>query len=276
MQDPARTVALALGLSASLENVDILPMYVVFMALTPLVLRLIHRGYLAGVIVGSVSLWLLAQTELSELITSKAEELLGGERGNLTLGIYFDLLGWQLLFAAGLLVGYLVATGRNLADVLARPGWEPMLYIAMVLAVMLAPVTLVRGIILLGGEGSGTSLGMTSKDNAAPIYLVSFVVDAFIITWLLVAGSASTSALLRSVSQGVTAVVTWRPLVFLGRHSLQAYAAHVLCFYALAFATERWRLSESLADLLLVTSLAPMFLGAWLHSWVRKRALAST
>jgi hypothetical protein len=52
-------------------------------------------------------------------------------------------------------------------------------------------MTLARGIILLGGEGSGTSLGMTSRDDAPPIYLLSFVVDAFI-TWIT-SGSVAAS-----------------------------------------------------------------------------------
>jgi hypothetical protein len=276
MQDPGPTMVLALGLSADLEYIDILPMYVVFMALSPLVLRLLHRGYLTAVVCGSVVLWLLAQTGFSEFITSKAQDLIGGEGADFAIGIYFNLLGWQLLFTAGLLIGYLVATGRNPTKAIAAPGREPMFYLAVALFAVFAPIALEKGIVLLGGEGSGTSLGMTSKENGAPIYMVSFVLNAFIFTWLLVAGPTSTNGLLRAASCGFAAVVTWRPLVFLGQHSLQAYAAHVLYVYILAFAIAKEGFSEGIADVLLITSPAPLFLGAWLHSRAKGHTLAST
>ena len=271
IHDPAATFALTLGLSADLQYMDILPMYVVFMALAPIVLTFLHRGYVVAVVAGSVGLWILAQTDLSGIVTGKAEDLLAGERGDLALGIYFNLLGWQLLFCAGLQVGYLVATGQNPAKAVAGSGREPLLYLAVAFFVLLAPITLQQGIIFLGGDGSGTALGMTSKEDVPPIYLVSFVIDAFLITWLLVAGPTSESALLRRASRSMTAVVTWRPLVFLGQHSLQAYAAHILYVYTLAFATAKGGLSETIADVLLLTSPAPMFLAAWLHRRAKRR-----
>ncbi|WP_210527315.1 OpgC domain-containing protein [Rubellimicrobium arenae] len=77
MSDPLRSKLVALSLSADLSYMDILPMYMMFLAGTPLVLRLFRRGYVVQVMVASILLWLLAQTGLSEFLTSRAERFLG-------------------------------------------------------------------------------------------------------------------------------------------------------------------------------------------------------
>jgi hypothetical protein len=82
---------------------DILPMYVVFMLLTPLVLRAAARSGWAPVLFVSAIVWLLAQCNLRYWIYS------GLARSGFPIPLNemgaFDLFGWQFLWIGGLALG---------------------------------------------------------------------------------------------------------------------------------------------------------------------------
>ncbi len=99
---------------------DILPMYIFFMLLSPWVLGFALRRGWVGVMTASVLLWALAQFGLSEWIYGLAVRFFGlsvpfGEMGA------FNTFGWQFLWFAGLCLG----AGRQAPDAqpLSFPAW---------------------------------------------------------------------------------------------------------------------------------------------------------
>lgn len=87
-------------------------MYILFMAATPMVLRLFHRGYLLTPIALSLTLWLMAQTGIGEHMVNRGEEMLAAHGFGIPLGLFFNPLGWQLLFFSGGLFGYLLSVDK--------------------------------------------------------------------------------------------------------------------------------------------------------------------
>ncbi|MBP1806269.1 OpgC domain-containing protein [Rubellimicrobium aerolatum] len=258
---PLATAALGLAMTADLNFIDVLPMYVVLMAAAPWLLRLMRRGHLARVLMGSGGLWLVAQTGLTAPLIDGPQAWLSRHGQDLALGSYFNLLGWQLLFVGGLAAGYLTAMGQAPTRVL-KPGQERLAWAALGILTALAVLRLLSKADLLGP----LSPVLDSKSRNSFIYVLSFATEAFVVAWLLVAGPTSESPLLRRISRGLAALVTWRPLTFLGAHSLQAFAAHVLAVYLLAFGLGGNRPDEIAALLLLLASPAPLLLAAWLDA----------
>ncbi|WP_368373029.1 OpgC domain-containing protein [Rubellimicrobium arenae] len=168
-----------------------------------------------------------------------------------------------------------MATGRNPVRSVARSGWEIIVYLAMALFIFLAPVFLRVIDIIYGGDLHGSRFGLMSKNDVGPIYLASFLVDAFLLTWLLVAGPSSKSGVLRIVSHGFAAVVTWKPFVFLGQHSLQVFSVHIFYIYIVALMIGKGNVSEGYLAAFLLSSPVPMFLGAWLDGRWKNRNLGS-
>jgi len=96
---PLPTLAAMMILAHQPGYLDILPMYVVFVLLSPSVLLALHRGRQLQVVVGSVALWVLGQwvDPLRDLYKVWGIALHPG---------YFNLFGWQALWMAGLVLGY--------------------------------------------------------------------------------------------------------------------------------------------------------------------------
>ena len=109
---------------------DILPMYIFFMLMSPWVLAFAMRHGWTLVMAASVALWALAQFGLSEWIYGLAVHYLGLPVPFHEMGA-FNSYAWQFLWFAGLCLG----AGRNLPD--ARPLrfpawlWMPALAIAL-------------------------------------------------------------------------------------------------------------------------------------------------
>ncbi len=109
---------------------DILPMYVLFMLISPWVLVFaLRRGWL-GVMAASLVLWLLSQFGLSEWVYQGAVALTGlpvpfSEMGS------FDTFSWQLLWLVGLWMG----ASRNAPDAqpFRLPNWTVVLAVVVAL-----------------------------------------------------------------------------------------------------------------------------------------------
>ena len=99
---------------------DILPMYIFFMLLSPWVLAFALRHGWTGVMVASASLWALAQFGLSEWLYALAVRYLGLAVPFHEMGA-FNAFAWQFLWFAGLWMG----ASRNAPDArpLSFPSW---------------------------------------------------------------------------------------------------------------------------------------------------------
>lgn len=232
-EDPLAFLAASLLLVTGSAHMGILPMYILFMAVTPMVLRLFHRGYLLTPITLSLILWLAAQTGIGEHMVARAEDMLAAQGIGIRLGLFFNPLGWQLLFFSGALFGYLLsvdkldlslldgrdALGAFLLCLLAFVGLG--IYDRLAFGTWLPPETL------------AAIMGPVDRGNLSILYVLAFTVDLFLIVWLIRAAPSCDIPVLQAMGRFVTWLFTRPALVFLGQHSLHVFSAHILIFYAL-------------------------------------------
>jgi hypothetical protein len=173
---------------------DILPMYCFFVLLLPTVLRALEAGRYGRVLAWSAAAWLAVQW----IPPADGAPLYPIHVGS------FNLFAWQFLFVAGAVIGHARVT---------RPGFSLMRFRPFVLALALA----------VGGFGfllqrlhwhppiPDELFGiLLNKPNLGAFRLLNFGVAAYLFGLL---GAAFPK------------LVTWRPLAFLGQHSLVVVAA---------------------------------------------------
>src|SRR5581483_10591865 len=110
LQHPKPAIVLGLTLVYDPPLLDILPIYIIFTLLTPVLLWGARRFGWTAVLGGSTVIWLLAQFGLRlrfyALLNAHGFPLPANEAGA------FDLFAWQLLWAIGLWLGTAVARER--------------------------------------------------------------------------------------------------------------------------------------------------------------------
>jgi hypothetical protein len=105
LQEPSAALWTSIALIYTPPLLDILPMYVVFMAVTPLILPLAMRpGGKALVIAVSAALWLAAQFGLNDVAYAWFARSIH-HRVPLDQNGAFDLVAWQLIWVLGLCLG---------------------------------------------------------------------------------------------------------------------------------------------------------------------------
>ncbi len=101
---PVTAVASSLLLIYQPPLLDILPLYIVFMLMSPWLLSLARQHGWSTVMVGSVAVWLLTQFGLSEWIYGAASALFSLSVPYQESGA-FSLWAWQLIWVLGLWMG---------------------------------------------------------------------------------------------------------------------------------------------------------------------------
>ena len=104
LSEPWRALLASLVLLYRPPLLDILPMYVLFMLASPLALGWGARRGWAGILAGSLSLWVLAQFGLGEWLFLHTVTAAGGHLPFNEAGS-FSTFGWQLLWVLGLWMG---------------------------------------------------------------------------------------------------------------------------------------------------------------------------
>ena len=175
---------------------DILPMYCVFLLTLPFLLRWLEQGRRLQVLLGSLTLWAFCNVFIpqhpfiSSLVNTGA----------------FDPGAWQLLFVTGVVFGHASARRQVLLPA-PRAG---------LLALMLATAAIlyaVRHAFLPPPWSLPLLDALANKNNLAPLRLINFALLALLI---------------HATIARFPVVMQWRPLAFLGRHSLPVFSAHVV------------------------------------------------
>jgi hypothetical protein len=227
----------------------ILPMYAVFLLLTPLLLEQMTRGRTLLIGSASVALWLAAQWGVGSPAHNPSWLQLGG----------FNILAWQLLFVAGVYFGYRKAAGRGSPLRASR-------LLLVFSVVLVALLFLVRHKVLFVGNlklvDVPTVLGAWKSINH-PLRLINFAAFAYILWYLP-----------RSIDKKLHGLSAFRFLRYLGRHSLQVFAWSILVAYTASSFRVSWAaLSPAWRTLLAVAAALSLAIPAWLHQrWTLRRA----
>ncbi len=188
---------------------DILPMYIIFLALTPLALSASRRFGWKFTLSGGFTLWLLAQFGLRHASWQLMNRYFGLQIPLNEMGS-FDLWAWQFLWLVGIWVGVCWAKDQLPLTRFAKRFTVPAL---LVVAALLA---------LRYGIGQGFELGSYEiyfdKWHLGVVRLINF--------------SAVGVLLIRARSYLKPLSIT--PLVLLGQSSLQVFCTHLIfCFAGL-------------------------------------------
>ena len=228
---------------------DILPMYVIFVLLMPLIIQQLLLGRRKMVLLGSAGLWVLSQIG----IWAWSGELLGHVLP-VDLGT-FDPFAWQMLFVWGLCLGFWRLTYDGVS-IFTRP--VPVVMAAGVAGILF----LVRYRFIPPGAPVAYDHPLVDISTLAPLRLLNFIVLAYLVGFVAVR---------------FRRLLTWRWLAFLGQHSLQVFTFHLVIVYACMSMFERLE-SASPAIQVFTTTIAVLSLSipAWLHQRYREWKLVSS
>jgi hypothetical protein len=221
---------------------DILPMYIIFLALTPLLLEVTSKRGWRGLLCVSLLVWVVAQFDGHRLL----HEALCNVTGlpiPLDAAGSFDLLAWQLLWITGLWAGtrYVQSVTRRHASSV------PIMSLAFAVVI----------VFFVWRHRIG---GFWIELGAYSLFL-----DKWHLGFLRVVNFA---ALALIVSHAVLPLLAWlrvSVLSLLGRASLQAFSVHVLlCMASLGLIVDdETPLNSGEEALVLLLTLSVMFWVAW-------------
>jgi hypothetical protein len=257
LADPKHALIAAALLEYRPSLLDILPMYVIFLALTPVAREIARRWSWEPVVYASFGLWAIAQFGLRAWLYRQVN-LFGLNVPESSTGA-FDLYAWQLLWIVGLALGSIAFGGGR-----AAPGqrripdwlWKISLPIAIVFLVLrYSPLDH-----WMNAEVYGW---LIDKWHLGPTRIINFSALA-----ILVVRFGARLAHLPFIA----------PLYLLGQASIEVFSVHVLCCLAGhtlsedADPTQPWWQQI----ILLVLTISALFLTALAHRrWVNKRRALS-
>lgn len=265
---PVLNALLSLLLLSGPSFIDILPMYLVFMAFTPMALVALHRGEIAQVVAVSLALWVFAQTGIYGLFLDWLNTVLGlRAMGSYGIGMYFDRFAWQLVFVCGLIAGMLWAQGRLELDLLKDPRMAKVVPVLLVLFFVFLAAKLGTEIKALPAPFRTALETGLSHPHISVLRFANFAMMVLLAVWLIVAGPDHPYRLARLAARGLRGLMTWRPFVLLGQQSLLVYSYHVALVYAVTclVPVQSWsNLWQQIASLICATSLLlPALAGKW-------------
>ena len=211
-QSPVRAAVSSPLLLYQPPLLDILPMYIVFLALSPLLLhRASQRGWTAILAVSGL-LWGLAQLGARDWIVAQLAAVTGASLPVSALGS-FDWLAWQLVWVAGLWIGAgSLRRGAPAPTPLAsHAASSRRLMLVGALAVTVVFFLSRHELATLGGHLSAGS-PLLSKWHLGALRMLNFAALAVVAQYLLLPALA---------------VVRLPGLVLLGRSSLAVFTTHL-------------------------------------------------
>ncbi|TDK35220.1 DUF1624 domain-containing protein [Rhizobium deserti] len=227
--DPLRLAAIATFLYQP-TFMDILPQYIVYMLFAPMLVKLVLDDKWHYVLAGSLVLWMAGQLGLQQIVTTPLHEMIMGP-DNQGIRVSFNLLGWQIVFYSGLVLGALTSSGKINWSRILSPDNTFIPKMALLMVAFFLPLRLITAHELMPPHMIGKFASMEIRADFGPVYLLNFAAVAMLITWLIVAGPKHKALWVQKISTAITWVFSLRYLQLLGRHSLYVYVWHVGIVY---------------------------------------------
>lgn len=259
---PIRATVAALLLQYRPSLLDILPMYIVFMMVTPLARRVAHRYGWDPVIYTSLAIWVAAQFGLRHFLY-KNFALLGVPEDSTGA---FDLYGWQLLWMVALAIGTLYADSpeqqtsagegapRETPSPLGIPNW--LLGFSLAIA------------------GTFLVLRYSPIDKFVDADLLNWLIDKWHLGPARVINFSAITIVLVRFGSRIARIGIFGPLALLGQASLEVFCVHIVCCFAgdaLSKSPDP-QLSWPVQTVLLVVTLSALFLTAlWARYWSQRQ-----
>ncbi len=258
LQDPKHAIIAAALLEYRPSLLDILPMYIVFMALTPLARKIAHRWGWDPVVYASFAVWATAQFGLRGWLYRQGD-LFGLNIPESSTGA-FDLYGWQLLWMVGLALGTIYAERlregnerKKTKSSSGLPHW--LLRLSAVIA------------------GCFLVLRYSPLDHWMDPNVYGWLIDKWHLGAARVINFAAITVLLVRFGTRIASPRFMRPLAALGQASLEVFCVHVFCCFcgdALSQEADP-NLPWAQQAVLLVLTLAALFGTAYFVRWRRAR-----
>ena len=175
------TLSSLLLVSASM-HMGILPMYLYFMLVTPLALIGFMRGHARLILSISVGIWALGQTGLDAQLATYLEGQFTSIGIELKLGLFFNLLGWQIIYFVGLYLGFLQGAERLDLSFFQTTNAT---YLAAAAAIAFVGLGVFDRIVywdLISVAFSENILAYAVGSDFSALHLANFVVDLYLIT----------------------------------------------------------------------------------------------
>jgi hypothetical protein len=246
---PFRAVTDALLLIYRPPLLDILPMYIILLALSPVLLWAAGRVGWRAMLAGSGLVWLLAQFGLRQFTHDAAARFLGLQIPLNQMGA-FDVWAWQLWWMVGLWLGARWARNEGLpfADGIRR---------------MTVAAALVAGVLL--------ALRYAELSGAIDFGQLAFLVDKWHLGAVRMANFAALATLAIRFQPALRHLAI-RPFVMFGQASLQVFCVHlVTVFVALTLMGMTPVVSGWRVPLLIAASLSAQWAAARGMAWRRSR-----
>jgi hypothetical protein len=240
---PARAVLDALLLIYRPPLLDIIPLYIIFLLLSPVVIVAATRIGWKFILCGSFTLWLLAQFGLREASYAFLAHHVGLRIPLNEMGA-FNLWAWQLVWVLGMWCGVRWAKNDLPAEKWARRTWIPA---ALVVTALFA----LRYVQQFSGLDLGRCAFLFDKWHLGMARLIDFAAVAILLIRF----------------RSIVKPLAIRPLVLLGQSSLQVFCTHFLfCFLGIGMMGDAERIFGWRQVALIAGTFAALFLVAKIHA----------
>ncbi|MCX6218606.1 OpgC domain-containing protein [Spirosoma sp.] len=204
LANPIAASILALFFLYQPQNMDILPMYAVFLLFVPWIIVHLQKhpkGYFVVLLISSI-VYLIGTFELLLINHYRYSWSRWVDPG------YFNMLSWQIIFVVGIILGNL-AYKKKLGDLLDKP------YIVWAALVVAVSLFLIKNLVALHLiEITDYDINFWSaKKYLRPLRLINVAAVFILIRWLMVKKP------------------TWfqyKPVAYLGKNSLEVFAFHII------------------------------------------------
>jgi hypothetical protein len=235
LMDPWAAIGGSLALLFRPPLMDILPMYVLFSFLTPAVFATARRWGWKTVLFLSFLLWVIAQTDVREILVNASKGLPFVQLGP------FDLLAWQFLWVGGLFIGQ-----RFLENGALLPRahlLRPLLFLSAIAFLFW------RWISIASGPDPIAETWLFDKWHLGPLRLINFALAASV-----------AATFLKYLNRWEAPL---RPFLLIGRHMLPVFCSQICLSVVLIGRTESGLTIEPVTSALVICQLltAPLF--AW-------------
>ncbi len=213
---------------------DILPQYIIYMLVAPPLVWLCVTGRWIWVVAFSVVLWVAVQLSLHYPLTEGMRGLLDQVHEARMLRTAFNVLGWQIVFMSGLVLGALTSTGQiDWQKAFARKEAAVLAWAAFSVVLIFMGIRFGFTFKVMPDDMAEQIRSLDNRIRFSFIYLVNFMATGYLVAWMVMAGAYTRHRIVRTLGQGMRWIFSLPFLRLIGRHSLQVYAWHVIVIYLL-------------------------------------------